>query len=185
MPVCSEHRLAAPRLQSARLDLIACAGALSLVAYSPQAELEAAIGSPIATDWLDDEARFLIGYYSDWVLTDPSQAGWGLWFLRERTDGLIIGSSGFKGKPDWHGVIEMGYGISPQYRRRGYATEAGMTLRDWAFLNPRVKRITAECLVRNTASRRVLENLGMTHIARDGEYDRWILDRSPACTTSW
>lgn len=179
-----EPRLAAPVLQSARLDLIACTGALSLFAHAPKAELETAVGCPIAADWLDDEARFLISYYSDWALTDPSQTGWGLWLLRERNDGLIIGSSGFKGKPDWHGVIEMGYGISPGYRQRGYATEAGCTLRDWAFSQPRVKRLTAECLSHNTASRRVLENLGLICVGRDGDYSRWILDKSRACTTS-
>lgn len=177
MPVPSLRPISPPRLHSPRLDLIACTAALSAVADAPQADLEIALGCPIASDWLDDEARFLISYYADWALADPSQIGWGLWFLHEREHDIIIGSAGFKGKPDWHGVVEMGYGLSASFRRRGYATEAAQTLVDWAMCQPRVKRITAECLRTNIASRRVLEHLQMTCVGQDGEYDRWILDR--------
>ena len=177
MPLFSERRLITPQLHSARLDLIACTGALSAFADAPAAHLEAAAGCPIARDWLDDEARFLIGYYADWALADPSQVGWGLYFLRERAQRLIIGSAGFKGKPDWHGVIEMGYGVSPAFQRRGYATEAARALADWAFRQPRVRRLTAECLTGNGASRRVLQKLGMHYTGTDGEYERWALDR--------
>jgi ribosomal-protein-alanine N-acetyltransferase len=178
MPLTIQRRILAPRLSSARLDLIACTGALSVLAYAPQRELEAALGSPIASDWLNDDARFLISYYADWALVDPSQVGWGLWFVRERACDCIIGSAGFKGKPDWHGVIEMGYGISPTFQRRGYATEAARALTHWAFRQPRVKRLTAECLHDNIASRRVLEHLGMHFAGPDGDYDRWVLDRA-------
>lgn len=177
MPLFSERHLIAPQLHSARLDLIACTGALSSFADAPTADLETAVGCPIARDWLDDEARFLIGYYADWALADPSQVGWGLYFLRERAQRIIIGSAGFKGKPDWHGVIEIGYGVSPAYQRHGYATEAAKSLVEWAFRQPRVRRLTAECLVDNHASRRVLQHLGMRSTGIDGEFERWILDR--------
>lgn len=170
-------RLNTLRLDSARLELIACAGALSPLAYAPAEDLQAALGCPIMSDWLDDEARFLISYYADWIVADPSQLGWGLWLLREKSDDVIIGSAGFKGKPDWHGVVEMGYGVSATYRQRGYASEAARTLVGWAFQQPKVSVITAECLFNNIASRRVLERLGMARTGREGEYDRWQLKR--------
>jgi ribosomal-protein-alanine N-acetyltransferase len=165
------------RLDCARLELIACSGALSLLAQAPAAELAQALGCPIAPDWLDRDARFLIGYYADWALADPSQLGWGLWFLREKAQHIIIGSAGFKGKPDWHGMVELGYGIAPGYQGRGYATEAAARLIDWAFLQPQVTMVTAECLFDNFASRRVLVKLGMTRTGREGDYDRWLLKR--------
>lgn len=177
MPLFTERRPTAPRLHSARLDLIACTGALAPFADAPAADLDLALGCPVARDWLNDEARFLIGYYADWALADPSQVGWGLYFLRERAQRVIIGSAGLKGKPDWHGVIEIGYGVAPAFQRRGYATEAARTLVEWAFRQPRVQRLAAECLTSNHASRRVLQNLGMHYTGTDGEYERWILDR--------
>lgn len=170
-------RLNTLRLDCARLELIACPGALSPLAYAPAKDLHAALGHPIMADWLDEEARFLISYYADWALSDPTQLGWGLWLLREKTDDVIIGSAGFKGKPDWHGTVEMGYGVSPTYQRRSYASEAARRLVDWAFLQPKVSVITAECLVDNLASRRVLERLSMVRTGREGDYDRWLLKR--------
>lgn len=165
------------RLESTRLELITCTGALSPLAHAPAAELQAALGCLIMTDWLGDEARFIISYYADWAALDPSQAGWGLWFLREKADDVIIGSAGFKGKPDWHGAVEIGYGISASYRERGYTTEAAQRLIDWAFLQPEVKLIRAECRFDNFASRRVLVKLGMQGCGHEGDYDQWLLRR--------
>ncbi len=165
------------RLESARLELLACSAEFSALAYHPAHELEAAVGCPIAADWLDDEARFLIGYYADWVVADRRQLGWGLWLLREKAHNRIIGSAGFKGRPDWNGMIELGYGIAPSFRRQGYASEAAHRLVEWAFTQPQVRSISAECLPDNLASRRVLEGLGMVGVGHEGEYDRWLLQR--------
>lgn len=164
-------------LDSARLDLIACTGELSPLAHAPAAALQIALGCPIMVDWLNYEARFLISYYADWVAVDPSQTGWGLWLLREKTDDVIIGSAGFKGKPDRHGAVEIGYGISPAYRERGYTTEAARRLIDWALLQPEVGIIRAECRFDNFASRRVLVKLGMERCGSEGDYDQWLLKR--------
>lgn len=170
-------RLNTPRLESERLELIACSAELSALAYRPVEELEAALGCPIARDWLDDEARFLISYYADWVVADRRQLGWGLWLLREKAHDCVIGSAGFKGRPDWNGMIELGYGIAPSFQRRGYASEAAHRLVEWAFAQPGVKSIGAECLPGNLGSRRVLESLGMVRVGHEGEYDRWLLQR--------
>jgi ribosomal-protein-alanine N-acetyltransferase len=40
-------------------------------------------------------------------------------------------------------AVEIGYGIDPAYRNRGYMTEAVRGLIDWAFRDPRCRSITA------------------------------------------
>ena len=53
------------------------------------------------------------------------------------------------------------WSISPRHQRRGFATEAGRALVDWAFSELRVRRIIATTRYDNTASIRVMEKVGM------------------------
>jgi GNAT superfamily N-acetyltransferase len=53
------------------------------------------------------------------------------------------------------------WSISPSYQRRGFATEAGRALVDWAFSVLHLGRIIATTRYDNTASIRVMEKLGM------------------------
>lgn len=55
-----------------------------------------------------------------------------------------------------------GYIVAPSHWGRGYATEAGEALLDWAFDTWDLNRVQAEADTRNPASRRVLEKLGFT-----------------------
>ncbi|HUU82496.1 MAG TPA: GNAT family protein [Phycisphaerae bacterium] len=57
---------------------------------------------------------------------------------------------------------EIGFGINPDHRRRGYATQAARLLIDRLFSAQQVHRIQAHCRVENVASQRVLEGAGMT-----------------------
>src|SRR5438270_13534079 len=40
--------------------------------------------------------------------------------LVERASGAEIGSAGFKAAPDADGMVELAYGITPEYQRRGF-----------------------------------------------------------------
>ena len=75
-------------------------------------------------------------------------------------------------------MVEIGYGITPSYRRQGYASEAARAMIAWAFSCPDVKRVTAECLEDNTGSIRVLENAGMQRTGQEGDMLRWEKCRS-------
>ena len=66
---------------------------------------------------------------------------------------------------------ELGYWISVPFWNRGYATEAAQTLLDWGMVALRLDRIEARHFVRNPASGRVLQKLGMT---RDGGANKSI-----------
>jgi len=84
------------------------------------------------------------------------------WLIKVPPDGYGAGMIGFKGIPDKTGVVEIGYGIDPLFRNKGFTTEAVITLINWAFSDPRCKRIIAPNTDRsNLASNRVLEKVGM------------------------
>jgi len=79
------------------------------------------------------------------------------WFLIERKDGIKIGLMVLELEG---GVQEIGYGIIPNERRKGYCTEAVKIAVDYLFLSKPLVRIQAHTNVKNTASQRVLEKAG-------------------------
>jgi RimJ/RimL family protein N-acetyltransferase len=77
------------------------------------------------------------------------------------------------GKPPDDGEpIELGYGVHPDYRNRGYATEATQALVEWGLSQPGVGRVIAKCDPANAPSVRVLEKIGLT---RTGESEGMLL----------
>ena len=102
-----------------------------------------------------------------------SANGWGMWYwvlnpphVTQRT---LIGNGGFKGPPDDRGVVELGYSVVSEHRRRGLATEACRALIGWSLLDPRVRTITAETYPHLTPSLGVMGKLGMTLLSDGSE----------------
>jgi ribosomal-protein-alanine N-acetyltransferase len=83
-----------------------------------------------------------------------------------------VGSAGFIAPPD-DGTIELGYGIHPVHRGRGYATAAAAALVRWGLHRDDVRRVTAECDDTNAASIRVLEKIGMRRLHTRGGTIAW------------
>lgn len=107
--------------------------------------------------------------------TDPWQHGF---FIIERGSGIAVGSAGFKGPPDRNGVVEIAYGIVPQYEGRGYATEAAAGLVRYARDQGSARVVRAHTLPVPNASTRVLEKSGFRHLGEvmdpdDGLVWRW------------
>ena len=88
--------------------------------------------------------------------------------VERRKDGAVIGFCGLKpGAPDTPiaDEVEIGWMFARPFWGRGYAREAAAASLDWAWANrdcPRVVAITAAC---NTASRALMERLGMAWFA--------------------
>ena len=61
----------------------------------------------------------------------------------------------------WSPEFGLYWSILPSHQRRGFATEAGRVLLEWAFRVLHVGRIVAMTSYDNTASIRVIEKLGM------------------------
>jgi RimJ/RimL family protein N-acetyltransferase len=90
--------------------------------------------------------------------TDPFGA---YCIVRER-DRLTIGDALFHGPPDDRGTVDIGYGLVPAVRGRGYATMAVVAMLEWAFTQPGVARVTANTTDDNTGSVGVMGRAGMT-----------------------
>lgn len=115
--------------------------------------------------------------YLEVLEKDPSLLGWGVWFVIDKEKNTVIGDMGFKGKPNSENTVEIGYGIVPSEQGKGYATEAAMTLIQWAFSFDNVDKVVAECLVDNIPSIRVLEKLQMKRVGLEGNMLKWQLDK--------
>ncbi len=102
------------------------------------------------------------------------------WQIYLRTDGICIGSLGFKGGPK-SGAVELGYGIDPPYQNRGYATEAVRAAMNWAFRRRGVYFVKAETEKENNASARVLSKNGFKYAGEGLEGPRWAVEK-PAVT---
>lgn len=96
-------------------------------------------------------------------LESPNAPNWG-GFALELATGRAVGGVGCKNMPDENGRIEIGYGLSPEARGKGYATELVGAFVAWLFAHPRVSVMTAETAVENVASQRVLEKCGFAKV---------------------
>lgn len=75
----------------------------------------------------------------------------------------VVGLAGIQPHDNVPGQFELAWWVWKDYWRRGFATEIGQALIDWAFTEMALTRIVAIADVGNTASRRVMEKLGMAY----------------------
>jgi [ribosomal protein S5]-alanine N-acetyltransferase len=154
-------------------DLVLVSNRLNLVLQSPEEVLRWVESLPpsdraeVSPDWLDRLKK-----------TPPGDF-WKLMFsVQLRDEKQSIGGCGFKGPPDDDGAVEIAYGIDEQHRRRGYASEAVESLRDFAFSTRQVKLVRAHTKKENEASARVLTKCGFSQKGEvtdpeDGLVQRW------------
>ena len=98
--------------------------------------------------------------------------------LVRRIDHCVVGTCGFKGPPGADGTIEIAYGIAPEHRGKGYATEAATALVTYAFAIGSVRLVRAHTLPKPNASTRVLGKCGFKFVGEvidpdDGLVWRW------------
>jgi [ribosomal protein S5]-alanine N-acetyltransferase len=88
--------------------------------------------------------------------------GHGYWLAMEKETGQPVGQAGVLNQ-DVEGVLEIGLGwiMHRPYWRRGFATEAAIGCRDYAFTMENRERIIALIRPENTPSRGVAAKLGM------------------------
>ena len=79
-----------------------------------------------------------------------------------RQGGQAIGDGSIEWVENERGTAEIGWILLPEYRGRGYATEAGRELMRTAFEVMGADTVIAHCDSRNAPSRHVMERLGMT-----------------------
>jgi len=78
-----------------------------------------------------------------------------------RSERRLIGAIGLREINSEHRQAELGFWIGVDWWGRGYATESARAVLGFGFQSLRLNRIYAHHMVRNPASGRVLEKIGM------------------------
>jgi RimJ/RimL family protein N-acetyltransferase len=110
-----------------------------------------------------------------WVrrnLDHQDRNGYGLFAVLLRETGLLIGDCGLERMTVGEdSEVELGYDLRSDHWGRGYATEAALAVRDYAFGRLDLPRLISLIRRGNDASRRVAEKIGMQpagEVERDG-----------------
>jgi ribosomal-protein-alanine N-acetyltransferase len=167
-------------LSGPRLDLVFCDLDLIEMILYDQAALAVALNAAVPDGWpVSPEVQPL---FRDMIRKDPSLRGWLGYAAILRSERQVVGDVGFLGPPDETGTVEIGYAVVPGRRGRGYAAEMVEILARRAFVDERVRRITAHTDFDNGASMRVLEKNGFQRngtsaFLDEGDKIAWTLDR--------
>jgi [ribosomal protein S5]-alanine N-acetyltransferase len=98
------------------------------------------------------------------IEADPAAAPWLVRAVVLRSDDVAIGHAGFHGPPDARGMVEIGYRILPDYRRRGYGRMVARTLIQEAAAHPEVQVIRASISPSNAASLALIRPLDFSQV---------------------
>jgi len=132
----------------------------------------------------DDEVT---RYYDDATFTSVSQAeqqiaAWESGFIHKRSlrwgivhkeAGALIGSCGMYSIHPWHLRASIGYELARSFWRQGFMTEALGALLALGFNTIGLNRIEAVVMLENSASIKLLENLGFCNEGLLREYENW------------
>ncbi len=105
------------------------------------------------TDYfVGEQSIWLWRYRVDQIRRDPSTTGWLARAVVIEETGQVIGHAGYHGPPDADGMVEVGYSVDPQFRRRGHAREILGELLRRAKDEPAVRTVRAS-ISRTTSGR--------------------------------
>lgn len=163
-----------------RLQLIPCTVQHYEAVLRGNKILSRLLGVRVRNGWTASPEAVLVSY--DRLKNDPSLFGWFFYMIIHKKNKELIGTGGFKGKPDHEGTVEIGYEIRPDYREQGYATETAAALIRFAFSQPAVQKVVAHTLEEYNPSVKVLQNnqlkfAGAFPDQEDGKLWRWELKR--------
>jgi len=145
-----------------------------------ESELSELLKVEMADDWLVFPEA--MPYSHAYLKQNADAANWWMYLFVHKRDGKLVGSGGFKGKPDAEGMTEIGYAIAPSYQNTGLATEAAEGLTEFAFSYLQVTVVQAHTLAEENASNSVLRKIGMRfikelHDEEDGDIWQWSVTR--------
>lgn len=162
-----------------RLRLVPCSVEMLKSIIDDTIDLTELIGVQVPEGWPAKELKDVTPYFIKVLSESADMAGRLCWFITEKKQNIIIGSIGFKAKPDKSGVVEIGFGIDPSFKQKGYATEAVKGLIDWAFSQNDIQKVIAECNLDNKASIKVLEKAGMQKTGVEKDMIKWGIKVKP------
>lgn len=164
-------------LQTKRLRMVSWNKRLVQVALEDKFELGRILNVEVPNGFPNDPVReIVLPMKLKELEQDPNVGKWSGMIVHV-SHAILIGSMGFKSPPDLLGNVEIGYDIIAEYQGHGYATEMAQALIKWAFHQPNVNRVRAECLVTNVPSVRVLEKVGMKRLSQSEDMIYWEMNK--------
>jgi [ribosomal protein S5]-alanine N-acetyltransferase len=98
------------------------------------------------------------------LAADPSEQPWLVRAVVLQAPRRVVGNVGFHAPPDDKCRVEIGYGIVPSERRKGYAREAIAGLTEWAFVTGQARVCVASVSPRNAASLALVRSLSFRQV---------------------
>ena len=135
----------------------------ALVRLRSDEEVSRYLGGPAmqSPELIDKRLDFYIGCLARY--------GFAAGALLSKSDGEMIGWGGLQPLEET-GEIEVGYSFARAHWGRGYATEMAAAWLRYGFERAGLARIVAVAVPENTASRRVMEKLGMKYEKTEPHY---------------
>jgi RimJ/RimL family protein N-acetyltransferase len=147
-------------LETGRLLLrrFSMADADNLVSLDADPDVMRFVNGGIPTSRDEIEAEVLPAFLSYY----ERYQGYGFWAVIEKATGEFAGWFHFRpGRAAAPGEVELGYRLRKPAWGRGLATEGSRALIAMGFTTFGVRRVTAEAMAANVASRRVMEKAGL------------------------
>ncbi|MGB5024774.1 MAG: GNAT family N-acetyltransferase [Saprospiraceae bacterium] len=168
-------------IETPRLRLLACDLQMVSLLIEDVHRFESVYGLSLVDQWTSFGTDPL--NYTLKLLSDPTQANWWTYLPVLKAKNLVIGTCGYKGKPDDLNRVEIGYEIAPSFRQNAYGLELAKALILDAFQNRQVDSILAHTLPHENASTAILKHCGMQFISsiedpEDGLIWKWELQKT-------
>ncbi|MFG2226213.1 GNAT family N-acetyltransferase [Streptomyces sp. NPDC048644] len=121
-------------------------------------------GVELTEYFVTDRARWLWRFRLDQMAADPGHARWMVPQAVVGDQGLVVGHAGFHGPPDEAGMVEIGYSVAPDFRRRGYARSTLVELLRRAAAETAVTTVRAAISPGNVASLATISGFGFVEV---------------------
>ncbi|MFI1384011.1 GNAT family N-acetyltransferase [Embleya sp. NPDC020886] len=139
---------------------------LSALLAGDLAEARYQTGLDLPEFFVSDQARGLWRRRFEQVTAEPESAPWVARAAVSEPDGAVVGYAGFHGPPDEVGMVEIGYTVVPEARRRGHARAMLRSLLERAAHEPDVRIVRVTITPDNAASLATIRGL---HFVEVGE----------------
>ena len=106
--------------------------------------------------------------FVDFLMDGFAERGWGLWAVE--AEGAFVGFVGLlvpRFEAHFTPAVEIGWRLARHAWGKGYATEAGRAVLDFAFGELGLDEVVSFTATTNLPSQRVMQRLGMTHDPAD------------------
>ena len=132
-----------------------------------------------------DESLDTVENVADYTKRHYEVFEFGFWTVEEKKSGSLVGVVGFRipqddgirgvdyyvlslsDKNSWNDTLEIGYHIFPEYRRKGYASEACRAVIEYAREEFGIIRFIARIGKENIVSKKMAESLGFVETEED------------------